>query len=89
MNIHLSSGFLRDYRKLLKKNPQLKIKIAEKLSLFENNPNHPSLRLHKLQGKMIIDWSISIALDLRLVFVYVEDGILLVDIGSHDEVYGR
>lgn len=87
MNIHLSKNFIRNYRKLLKKNPQIKNKIAEKLSLFKDNPAHPSLHLHKLQGKMVTDWSIAITSDLRLILVYVEDGVLLVDIGKHEEVY--
>lgn len=87
MNIHLSSNFLRNYRRLLRKNPQIKARVTERLSLFNNNPSHPSLRLHKLRGKMVTDWSIAIASDLRLIFIYIEDGILLVDIGKHEEVY--
>lgn len=87
MNIYLSKNFSRNYRKLLKKNPKLKIKVKEKMSLFEVNPLHPSLRLHKLQGKMVTDWSITIEQDLRLIFTYVKDGILLIDIGKHEEVY--
>lgn len=87
MTIHLSKNFLRNYKKLLKKNPQLKVRITEKLSLIQDNPNHPSLHLHKLQGKMITDWSIAISQDLRVIFIYVEEGILLVDIGKHEEVY--
>lgn len=68
MNIYLSKNFLRNYRKLLKKNPT-------------------SLRLHKLQGKMVTDWSITIEQDLRLIFTYVKDGVLLIDIGKHEDVY--
>ena len=87
MNIYLSKNFLRSYKKLLNRNPRLNNTITKKLILFEDNPNHPSLRLHKLQGTMVTDWSISIASDLRLIFTYVEDGILLVDVGKHEDVY--
>ena len=87
MTIFVSRSFLRKYKKLLKQNPRLREKIKNQLSIFQDNPNHPSLRLHKLQGKMITDWSISVGQDLRLIFTNVKDGILLVDIGKHEEVY--
>lgn len=32
-------------------------------------------------------WSLSIDNDLRILFVYRDYGVLLVDLGGHDEVY--
>lgn len=87
MNVYLSKNFVRASKKLTKNNPLLKEKISEKINLFQDNPNHPTLKRHKLKGKMIEDWSFSIENDIRIVLTYIEDGVLLVDIGSHDEVY--
>lgn len=33
--------------------------IQRKIILFQNNPRHPSLRLHKLSGELDGIWSIS------------------------------
>lgn len=87
MNIYPSKGFLRAYKKIIKRKPNLKEKIKSKTKLFELNPLHPSLKLHKLRGKQIDNWSISVEEDLRLIFTYVPDGIILIDIGKHEEVY--
>lgn len=87
MNVYLSKNFIKASKKLTKNNLLIKEKIKKKIKLFTNNPKHPSLKLHKLKGKMVEDWSFSVENNLRIVFTYVEEGVLLVDIGSHDEVY--
>ena len=87
MEVYLADPYLKAHHKLAKKNKQLPQKVKKQLQKFQKNPRHPSLRLHKLEGKMQTVWSISISKNLRLVFAYVEDGILLLNIGSHDEVY--
>ncbi len=59
----------------------------KQLKLFEENENHPSLRCHKLQGKLEGYWSISIGLGMRMLY-YIRDGeAYFFDIGTHDEVY--
>jgi addiction module RelE/StbE family toxin len=87
MNVYLSKNFERAFKKITKNNPSLKEKVKEKIRLFTKNPKDYSLKLHKLKGKMIEDWSFSVESDIRIILTYIEDGILLVDIGSHDEVY--
>jgi mRNA-degrading endonuclease YafQ of YafQ-DinJ toxin-antitoxin module len=55
---------------------------AEKL--FRENPFHPSLRLHKLKGKLVGLWSISIDRKNRIVFKPLENGVILfVSAGMH------
>jgi mRNA-degrading endonuclease YafQ of YafQ-DinJ toxin-antitoxin module len=53
------------------------------------DPGHPSLRLHKLKGRLSDLFSVSINITYRitLYFIIEEDAIVPVDIGSHDEVY--
>ncbi|MBL7159681.1 plasmid stabilization protein [Candidatus Microgenomates bacterium] len=87
MNLHFSSSYLRAYRKIIKKNPHFHKKVKEKLKILKKNPRHPSLRLHKLEGSSYEDWSISIDKDIRILLSYVKNGIILVDIGKHDDIY--
>jgi len=51
--------------------------------------NHPSLRLHKLQGKLCEFHSISIDIEYRIIidFIIKDDEIIPVAIGTHDDVY--
>jgi len=67
---------------------RLKDKIAERLGAFADDPFHPSLRTHKLSGKLEGLWSFIVEYDCRIVFRFLENGdVLLIDIGKHDEVY--
>lgn len=53
--------------------------------IFKNNPLHPSLRLHSLQGKLVGLWSISITDGYRIIFERQKNGeILFISIGKHD-----
>lgn len=79
--------FSRNFAKLCKKNISLKAKIEKKIDLFLVSPSHPGLRLHKAVIKDDEAWSISVDTQIRVLFIYETEGIILVDIGSHDEVY--
>lgn len=93
MEIVWSSGFNRSFRKITKKNPQLKNRIFNVLRLLGDDPFTPSLKSHKLGGDLAGLWSCSVASDCRIIFNFSEDEellemvILLVDVGSHDDVY--
>jgi addiction module RelE/StbE family toxin len=93
MEVVWSSGFKRSFRKITKKNPQLKNQIVNVLRLLADDPFTPSLKSHKLGGNLAGLWSCSVTYDCRIIFNFSEDEellemvILLIDIGSHDEVY--
>jgi len=86
MKILISPYFERKYKKLIKKDRSLSKILDKKFSLFRKNKKYPSLRLHKLEGK-VEEWSISVKGNLRIIFKYVKEGIYITDIGPHDEVY--
>jgi mRNA-degrading endonuclease YafQ of YafQ-DinJ toxin-antitoxin module len=50
----LSSAFQRQLRRLVKKNPQLKDKVAKIFKLLVKDISHSSLRLHKFKAPQII-----------------------------------
>jgi addiction module RelE/StbE family toxin len=82
--------FIRRYKKWVKRNPQLKETFIEKLNFLENDPFTPSLKTHSLSGNLKEHWSLSITYDYRLIFKFFEgnkDKVILIDIGTHDEVY--
>jgi len=80
--------FLRILKKWRKKYPNLVERFQQKLSLFTQEPFHPSLKTHRLSGSLKDYWSLSITYDHRLVFKFIsENQVLLIDIGTHDEVY--
>jgi mRNA interferase RelE/StbE len=62
----------------------IKKKVRDKLKLMAENPMHPSLRTKKIQGTERI-FEASINMSVRLTWQYIENGILLRNIGEHDE----
>ena len=51
-------------------------------------PFNPQLRTHKLTEKLGGLWAFSVSYDYRVIFKFIKgDEVLLIDIGSHDEVY--
>ncbi|RKY62389.1 MAG: type II toxin-antitoxin system mRNA interferase toxin, RelE/StbE family [Candidatus Latescibacterota bacterium] len=82
------SSFKRAYRRLIRSDPAMKSKVAETLKKLVDNPFHPLLRTHKLSGRLKGLWACVVEYDCRVIFQFLDDGdILLIDIGSHDEVY--
>jgi len=82
------TAFLKILKKWKKKHPELISKFEEKLTLFCEEPYHPSLKMHSLSGNLKDYSSLSITYEYRLIFQFIsEDKVLLIDIGTHDEVY--
>jgi proteic killer suppression protein len=84
-----TKSYLKRATKFAKRHPDLLAQYEKALKLLELNPFHPSLRLHRLSGSLSDLHSISINISYRITLEFlIEDGkILLVNVGSHDEVY--
>ena len=54
---------------------------------FAADPKDPLLRSHKLKGELKDYWAFSIDDHLRVVLRWDGEAALLVNLGSHDEVY--
>lgn len=76
-------------KKFITKHPELLKQYEKTLKLLEINPFHPSLRLHELKGKLKGLYSISINMSYRIIlnFMITDNDIILVNIGSHEQVY--
>jgi addiction module RelE/StbE family toxin len=88
IKITWDEGFKRTYEKKVKNNDELKKKLWDTMELFSKNPFNPRLRTHKLTGKLKGLWAFSFSYDYRVIFKFIgKDEVLLIDIGSHEEVY--
>ncbi|MEG3437637.1 type II toxin-antitoxin system mRNA interferase toxin, RelE/StbE family [Pannus brasiliensis CCIBt3594] len=93
MKIGWTPRSLRSFKRLIRKSPNLRIPIERTLRQLSEDPFHPSLHTHKLKGDLSDVWSCSIDYSYRILFEFadnVEDGeetILLLNVGTHDEVY--
>jgi mRNA interferase YafQ len=79
-----SSRFLRKAKKL--KDPQASM-LRAVLRRFAADPQDPLLRTHKLKGELRDYWAFSVDDDLRVVFRWDGADALLVNLGSHDQMY--
>jgi mRNA-degrading endonuclease YafQ of YafQ-DinJ toxin-antitoxin module len=84
-----TTAYNKKASKFLKKHTSLIDKYQKTIELLESNPQHPSLRLHKLEGRLSECHSVSINLSYRIVlyFLIADNEIVPVDIGDHDAVY--
>ena len=93
MQIVWSAKSLRSFKRVVRKNPQLRLSIEGTLRQLAEDPFHPSLRTHKLKGDLADYWSCYLDYNYRIIFEFVrdpeeeEEAILLLNIGTHDEVY--
>ncbi len=87
------TSFKRAFKRIVRKNPQLEEKILTVLELLGNDPFTNSLKSHKLRGQLEGLWACSVEYDCRIIYTFEQDSdneeeiILLVNIGTHDEVY--
>ena len=81
--------YFKKLKKFIKKHPEVLDRYIKAVEILENDPYHPSLRLHKLQGELNIYYSVSITMKYRVVidFIIQNNEIIPIDIGTHDEVY--
>jgi mRNA interferase YafQ len=86
-------GFRRALKRQIRKQPMLQAKIVSVLKLLAGNPFEPTLKTHKLKGDLKGLWACTVEYDCRIIFRFqeiageVEEAVMLVDVGSHDEVY--
>jgi addiction module RelE/StbE family toxin len=81
--------FLRQARRFFKKHPELKQRFARVLSDLQVDPFQPHLELHPLGGKLAGCHTVSLTHNYRitLTLLITDKEIILLDVGSHDEVY--
>jgi len=81
--------FARTARKFLRRHPGLSGLFEDMLRQLETDPRSPRLRLHALRGRHKGNHAARLTYDYRIVLVLriTARGVVLLDVGSHDEVY--
>ncbi|HSR17291.1 MAG TPA: type II toxin-antitoxin system mRNA interferase toxin, RelE/StbE family [Ignavibacteriaceae bacterium] len=91
--LNWTSSYKKSFKKITKNDPTLKDKIIATMNMLQEDPFHPKLKTHKLKGILEGIWACSIEYDTRIIFDFVKNQssdkteILLINIGTHDEVY--
>ena len=84
-----TKSYIRRATRFIKKHPELIGQYEKTLKLLELDPFHPSLRLHKLKGRLSEFHAVSINIGYRISieFLLNEKTIIPVNVGFHDEIY--
>lgn len=79
----------RQLARFVRAHPELKTKIAQLVRDLESDPFQPRLRLHALAGEFQGLYAASLTHSYRVTMTLklAEREIVLLDIGSHDDVY--
>jgi mRNA-degrading endonuclease YafQ of YafQ-DinJ toxin-antitoxin module len=81
--------FERRARKFLRKHPDLRQALRDTLDDLSRDPFQPKLELHSLTGSLAGVQAVRLTYSYRLTLQVrsTEQEVVLLDIGSHDEVY--
>jgi addiction module RelE/StbE family toxin len=89
----LTPRFERAFRRVVRKHPALQSLIEKTLRRMAANLADPRLKTHHLSGQLAGLYACSVAYDCRIVFAKAShpktgtETLVLVNIGSHEEVY--
>ncbi len=86
-----TTAFTRAARRYVKRHPQAADELEATLLLLRDDAFDPRLKTHKLKGDLDGTWACSAGYDVRILFELVQhegaEAILLLALGTHDEVY--
>ena len=86
-----TTRFMRAVKRYLKKHPHRAADVEVTLELLSEDAFDPRLKTHKLKGEFDGVWACSAGYDLRILIEFVstdnQEAILLISMGTHDEVY--
>ena len=87
------TSFRRAFKRYTRRNLARQKRVFETLKELADDPFHPALKTHKLSGELKGLWACWVEYDCRIVFAFEpdpdtgEEMIVLIDLGTHDEVY--
>lgn len=84
-----TSHFDRRLARFARMHPELRPRLAQVFRDIESDPFQPHLRLHPLSGDLAGLYAVSVTFAYRITLTLrlTAGEIILLDIGTHDEVY--
>jgi addiction module RelE/StbE family toxin len=84
-----TAAFTRSTESFVQHHPELRTKLAAVLRDLESDPFQPHLKYHPLSGKLKGFQAVSVTFSYRIILTLeiADKEIILLDIGSNDEVY--
>ncbi|MFI5271257.1 MAG: type II toxin-antitoxin system YafQ family toxin [Candidatus Saccharimonadales bacterium] len=79
--------FENHFKQRIRPNSMLTNRFKERLLLFMTGELGYPLHDHALTGKLSGKRAFSVTGEIRVIYVELEDVIVLLDIGTHDQVY--
>jgi len=91
MRLEKTNYYSKIEKKFFKKHQNLLSKYSLILKKLQNNPFDNSLKTHKLKGNLSEFYACSLNYEYRIVMIIeiIDDKIILINIGTHDDVYGN
>ena len=84
-----SQTFEKHFKKRILPHDKIVRQFEKRLRLFMTNDRGYPLNDHPLTGKLVGKRAFSIAGDIRVIYVELADAYVFIDIGTHNQVYGR
>ncbi|HEX7017542.1 MAG TPA: plasmid stabilization protein [Patescibacteria group bacterium] len=85
MTLYFTQSFRKKAAKFTKNNSQLSSRLKKQFALFQNNPYHLGLRLHKLKGKRSEQYAVWIEGNFRALAIKEGDVYTFFDLVTHDQ----
>ena len=89
MKAYFTKSFKKAYAKRIQRNRNLEKRFDQRYDLFVDDPSDEVLRDHALSGKLQGYRAFSVTGDIRVVYYVNEEIAYFVDIGTHNQVYGK
>jgi len=89
MKVEFTHEFIKIYKKRYSHKPNIQKRFEERLRKFVQDQADSQLHDHPLTGKLEGKRAFSITGDVRVVYYIHENIAYFVDIGTHNQVYGK
>lgn len=80
MQLLRTERFKKDFKRLP---TEIQDRVGKALELFVSHPRHPSLHAKKMEGAPDI-WELRVTDSYRITFQFVQEGVLLRRVGTHN-----
>lgn len=89
MKAEFTHDFIKIFKKRFRNKSNFQKKFGERVKLFVQSPQEQILQDHPLSGKQEGYRAFSITGDIRVIYYIQDDIAYFVDVGTHNQVYGR